>query len=60
MPNPSPKTKAALRDLLAIADVAQVTPHKIQEWQAAAREVLTDNAKPTSGSSRGSGGNSHA
>lgn len=34
------QARAALQDLLAVTQLSQVTPARIQEWQAAARTLL--------------------
>lgn len=38
------KTKAALLDLQAVRDVAEVTPNRLQTWQTAARDLVAPPA----------------
>lgn len=48
----TPETKQALRDVLGITEVSQVTPRLIQLLQDAARELLSAPAQADPSSAR--------
>ena len=39
----TPDTKAALDDLLRVQQLTDVTPVRVQRWQAAVRELMTES-----------------
>ena len=38
----TPETRAALTDLLRVQQLADITPARVQQWQQAVRDVITE------------------